>query len=142
MDLITGVRCVDWSLKWQKYFLQLKFSSNISVTILFYAPKGWHIVIAPSVHPSRLTYFGKIRWNFIQLHNIIGFIKYLFPVGFWVNRSKVKVTVTLNMKIISWNFLEFWKKCANTENICFIILCFRGHLWLSNTDSCFQLLSR
>ena len=28
-------------------------------------------------------------------------------------------------------------KICNTENICFINLCFRGHLCLSETDSCF-----
>ena len=34
-----------------------------------------------------------MTWNSIQLQNIIGFNKYLIPTGFWVSRSKVKVTV-------------------------------------------------
>ena len=65
----------------------------------FYAPEGWHIVwpkvwhivIAPSIRPGKLisaswlflNFLEKaMTWNFILLHNIIGFIKYFIPVGF------------------------------------------------------------
>ena len=69
---------------------------------------SWRVAYSNhTVHPFiclsvQLTYFVKLAfpqflektmtWNFIQLHNIIGFIKYLIPVGFRVCRSKIKVT--------------------------------------------------
>ena len=58
----------------------------------FYAPKGWHIVITLSILSIHfcLSFFVKLAFSQVlqktikQLHNIIGFIKYLIPVGFGV----------------------------------------------------------
>ena len=72
-----------------------------SVPFMFLCPRRVaYIVITPSVLPSvQVNLFRQVHFfsifkdtnDLIQLHNIIGFVKYLFPVGFWVNRSKVTV---------------------------------------------------